>query len=516
MNGPLAPAVASSFDSLLSVRASHRAARSSRCYAGVNVFDEEANNEDPVNEVAEDEGDASVDESGDEGDETPSEEAARAQRIAAAKQRMEEEDAKEPAVVLPSPVCDAFSALVLELRASGHGILTGPSEGEDTQDDARASIEQVSSWSNPEPWSTFSGLNEYQVAASLGDVRRTLKSYAKVAAVPGGLSERLMGAVGAAWLQTVEAHATAEEGKQAAFVWGGGEKFAILLNDTCVHHLVHRDEPDQAGNRLVADTLMVLQDLATARVPLSKDAETVALAAVERFLAHVKSTDPVLDAAARLCNAAPQPSDAARSVKARGGNSLSGRTGYVKQSEGADGPRGRGRFDRGEGGGADAFYGRRDRFGDNRRGGFEQEKKEGDWDCPDCGFLNFARRTTCFKCGPQARPVRPFDTYGRENRDGRELREGDWKCPDCGFTNFASRTVCKRCTEGAGSFSGGYGGRGSFSAERRERGGRGRGGGRGYGGYSRGGYGGDRDDYRRDDGNSGGWDRDESGGFGGY
>ena len=33
------------------------------------------------------------------------------------------------------------------------------------------------------------------------------------------------------------------EGKQAAFVWGGGEKFAILLNDTCVHHLLFRDEP---------------------------------------------------------------------------------------------------------------------------------------------------------------------------------------------------------------------------------------------------------------------------------
>ena len=53
------------------------------------------------------------------------------------------------------------------------------------------------------------------------------------------------------------------EGKQAAFVWGGGEKFAILLNDTCVHHLLFRDEPAAAGNRLVADTLMVLQDLAT-------------------------------------------------------------------------------------------------------------------------------------------------------------------------------------------------------------------------------------------------------------
>ena len=180
-----------------------------------------------------------------DGDGDEDELAARAARIEAAKKRMEEED-KDPVTVLPGPVCDAFSALILELRAQGHGIVPnagssmddGYDGGEEVtdadksgDDDGGASIEKISSWSNPEPWSTFSGQTEWQVKSSLGDVRRTLKAYARVAP-PGALNERLMGAVGAAWLETADKHMNEEEGKQCAFVWGGGEKFAILLNDT--------------------------------------------------------------------------------------------------------------------------------------------------------------------------------------------------------------------------------------------------------------------------------------------
>lgn len=125
-------------------------------------------------------------------DEDEDEESARAVRIEAAKKRMQEEEDKEPVTVLPGPVCDAFSALVLELRAGGHGVVPGSSmdDGYDGGEDRvtaaakssrssatedGASIEKISSWSNPEPWSTFSGLTEWQVKSSLGDVRRTLK-----------------------------------------------------------------------------------------------------------------------------------------------------------------------------------------------------------------------------------------------------------------------------------------------------------------------------------------------------
>lgn len=239
---------------------------------GVSVFDDDEGDEaaeatDPEGEEKEEEEKQEEEASSD--DDIDDDIASRAERIEAAKRRMEEEDAREPMVVLGSPVCDAFSALVLELRAGGHGTLKGPDPPllASAPADDGASIDKISSWSNPEPWSTFSGLDEYQVKACLGDVRRTLKAYAAHAATPGALSERLMGAVGAAWLQTAAEHASPEEGKQAAFVWGGGEKFAVLLNDTCVHHLLFRDEPAAAGNRLVADTLMVLQDLATVGRP---------------------------------------------------------------------------------------------------------------------------------------------------------------------------------------------------------------------------------------------------------
>ena len=114
----------------------------------------------------------------------------------------------DDAVVLGGPVCDAFSNLVLELRAGGHGEKGGAGSSSD-----EASVSQVSSWSNPTPWSTFSGMRQYEVKACLGDVRRTLKAYAAHAAPPGALSERLMGAVGAAWLETAAAHADGAAGE---------------------------------------------------------------------------------------------------------------------------------------------------------------------------------------------------------------------------------------------------------------------------------------------------------------
>ena len=93
----------------------------------------------------------------------------------------------------------------------------------------------------------------------------------------------------------------------AAFVWGGAEKHAQLLNDVCVHKVLFRDEPAEAGNRLAADTLMVLQDLATSRVQLSEDVETVALAACAAFSAQLNHLNALDEACQKLHAASPPP-----------------------------------------------------------------------------------------------------------------------------------------------------------------------------------------------------------------
>ena len=215
-----------------------------------------------------------------------------------------EPEPEEARVVLGGPVTDAFSQLVLAMRAKGHGETTTADAGAG----GPGEITSYSSFANPTPWSTFDKMHAGEVKNCLGDVRRTLKAYAAHAAPAGALNERLMGAVGAAWLET-RASAEADDslpgatGKERAFVWGGGEKFATLLNDTCVHRVLFRDEPTAAGNRLVADTLMTLQDLATARVPLSADAVNVALAACAR---PSPSTSPARTARARRATGSPR------------------------------------------------------------------------------------------------------------------------------------------------------------------------------------------------------------------
>ncbi|XP_010916149.1 zinc finger protein VAR3, chloroplastic [Elaeis guineensis] len=59
------------------------------------------------------------------------------------------------------------------------------------------------------------------------------------------------------------------------------------------------------------------------------------------------------------------------------------------------------------------------------------EMKFGDWTCPQCQFMNFARNRKCFRC--------------REQRPKRELNPGDWECPSCDFINFRRNRVCLKC-----------------------------------------------------------------------
>jgi len=70
------------------------------------------------------------------------------------------------------------------------------------------------------------------------------------------------------------------------------------------------------------------------------------------------------------------------------------------------------------------------------------QRKEGDWECPDCGALNFASRATCFKC--EKRGV---------GGSGGQAREGDWTCPDCGALVFASRESCFKCNKREGDWN---------------------------------------------------------------
>lgn len=59
------------------------------------------------------------------------------------------------------------------------------------------------------------------------------------------------------------------------------------------------------------------------------------------------------------------------------------------------------------------------------------EKKRGDWTCPRCSFMNFAKNLQCLQC--------------EEHRPKKFLLGGEWECPQCNFCNFGRNVVCLRC-----------------------------------------------------------------------
>lgn len=70
--------------------------------------------------------------------------------------------------------------------------------------------------------------------------------------------------------------------------------------------------------------------------------------------------------------------------------------------------------------------------------------KQGDWLCPKCNFLNFARNIKCLRCNDisQERLRKLW-----EDQDHLPLKKGDWICNKCNFLNFARNTICLQCKE---------------------------------------------------------------------
>ncbi|KAI4330579.1 hypothetical protein MLD38_028856 [Melastoma candidum] len=59
------------------------------------------------------------------------------------------------------------------------------------------------------------------------------------------------------------------------------------------------------------------------------------------------------------------------------------------------------------------------------------EMKRGDWICPRCNFMNFARNIKCLEC--------------EEARPKRQLTGDEWECPQCDFFNYGKNISCLRC-----------------------------------------------------------------------
>ncbi|KAJ4848373.1 hypothetical protein Tsubulata_020440 [Turnera subulata] len=77
--------------------------------------------------------------------------------------------------------------------------------------------------------------------------------------------------------------------------------------------------------------------------------------------------------------------------------------------------------------------------GPKKVGGDDVVMKKGDWICPECSFMNFSRNFKCLKCKAEG-PL-------RAGVNDQEMKKGDWNCSKCGFMNFANKKACLRCRE---------------------------------------------------------------------
>lgn len=92
-------------------------------------------------------------------------------------------------------------------------------------------------------------------------------------------------------------------------------------------------------------------------------------------------------------------------------------------------------------------------------------QKPGDWFCPSCNDLQFARNTQCRKCGA-ANPdpegsLQAAQAAGAKTQESKQPQHpslpGDWNCPACGDLQFARNEACRKCAtpNPQGGFAGG-------------------------------------------------------------
>jgi len=84
--------------------------------------------------------------------------------------------------------------------------------------------------------------------------------------------------------------------------------------------------------------------------------------------------------------------------------------------------------------------------------GGDFKPSEGDWTCTDagCGNVNFARRSSCNRCGLEKKEDRTKKQGIEIGASAAEKSKGlfsadDWQCTKCGNVNWARRSTCNMC-----------------------------------------------------------------------